>query len=47
MTRHVRRQRLDLRSLAESVADDFADRGDAVALHAGATRSRWRAMRRR
>lgn len=36
MTRHVRRQRLDLRSLAESVADDFADRGDAVALHAGA-----------
>jgi two-component system OmpR family sensor kinase len=35
MTRHVRRQRLDLRSLAESVADDFADRGDAVALHPG------------
>ena len=36
MTRHVRRQRLDLRSLAESVADDFADRGAAVALHPGA-----------
>ncbi len=36
MTRHVRRQRLDLRSLAESVADDFADRGEAVALHPGA-----------
>ena len=36
MTRHVRRQRLDLRSLAESVTDDFADRGDAVVLHPGA-----------
>jgi two-component system OmpR family sensor kinase len=36
MTRHVRRQKLDLRSLAESVTDDFADRGDTVALHPGA-----------
>ena len=36
MTRHVRRQRLDLRSLAESVTDDFADRGDSVVLHPGA-----------
>lgn len=36
MTRHVRRQRLDLRSLAESVTDDFADRGDSVTLHPGA-----------
>ncbi len=35
MTRHVRRQKLDLRSLAESVTDDFADRGDAVVLHPG------------
>ncbi|RZM36898.1 MAG: HAMP domain-containing histidine kinase [Sphingomonas sp.] len=35
MTRHVRRQRLDLRSLAESVADDFVDRGKSVLLHPG------------
>ncbi len=35
MTRHVRRQRLDLRSLAESVTDEFADRGDDVVLQAG------------
>lgn len=35
MTRHVRRQKLDLRSLAESVTDDFADRGDSVVLHGG------------
>ena len=35
MTRHVRRQRLDLRSLAESVTDEFTDRGDQVALQAG------------
>ena len=36
MTRHVRRQKLDLRSLAESVTDDFADQGDAVVLEPGA-----------
>ncbi|RXD05349.1 HAMP domain-containing histidine kinase [Sphingomonas sp. UV9] len=36
MTRHVRRQRLDLRSLAESVTDEFSDRGDSVVLHPGA-----------
>ncbi|MEG8041531.1 ATP-binding protein [Sphingomonas sp. LR59] len=35
MTRHVRRQRLDLRSLAESVTDEFADRGDDVVLQIG------------
>ncbi len=35
MTRHVRRQRLDLRSLAESVADEFADRGDDAVLQIG------------
>lgn len=35
MTRHVRRQKLDLRSLAESVTDDFADRDDQVVLHPG------------
>ncbi|WP_010218093.1 HAMP domain-containing sensor histidine kinase [Sphingomonas sp. PAMC 26621] len=35
MTRHVRRQRLDLRSLAESVASDAADAGGAVTLHPG------------
>jgi len=35
MTRNVRRQRLDLRSLAESVTDEFADRGDDVVLQAG------------
>ncbi len=35
MTRHVRRQKLDLRSLAESVTDDFIDRGDRVVLHPG------------
>lgn len=35
MTRHVRRQKLDLRSLAESVTDDFSDRGDQVVLHSG------------
>ena len=35
MTRHVRRQRLDLRSLAESITDDFADRGEQTVLHPG------------
>ncbi len=35
MTRHVRRQRLDLRSLAESVATDAADRGGDVTLLPG------------
>jgi signal transduction histidine kinase len=35
MTRHVRRQRLDLRSLAESVASDAADAGGDVTLHPG------------
>jgi two-component system OmpR family sensor kinase len=35
MTRHVRRQKLDLRSLAESVSDDFADSGATVVLHPG------------
>lgn len=35
MNRPARRQRLDLRSLAESVTDDFADRGDPVVLAAG------------
>ena len=35
MTRHVRRQKLDLRSLAESITDDFADRGESVVLHGG------------
>lgn len=35
MTRHVRRQRLDLRSLAESVAADASDRGGAVTLLPG------------
>ncbi|WP_242140367.1 HAMP domain-containing sensor histidine kinase [Sphingomonas sp. TREG-RG-20F-R18-01] len=35
MTRHVRRQRLDLRSLAESVVSDASDAGGDVMLHAG------------
>jgi two-component system OmpR family sensor kinase len=35
MTRHVRRQRLDLRSLAESITDQFGDRGDRVTLAPG------------
>ena len=35
MTRHVRRQRLDLRSLAESITDDFTDRGAQAVLHPG------------
>ncbi len=35
MTRHVRRQRLDLRSLAESVTDEFGDQGDDVVLQPG------------
>ncbi len=35
MTRHVRRQRLDLRSLAESITDDYADRGEQVVLSPG------------
>lgn len=35
MTRHVRRQRLDLRSLAESITDDYADRGEHAVLHPG------------
>lgn len=35
MTRHVRRQRLDLRSLAESVAADASDRGGSVTLLPG------------
>jgi two-component system OmpR family sensor kinase len=34
-TRPTRRQRLDLRSLAESVTDDFVDAGHAVRLAAG------------
>lgn len=34
-TQPVRRQRLDLRSLAESVTDDFADRGAPVTLEPG------------
>lgn len=37
MTRHVRRQRLDLRSLAESVASDAIDAGGAVTLLPGPT----------
>jgi two-component system OmpR family sensor kinase len=35
MTRHVSRQRLDLRSLAESVASDASDRGGSVTLLPG------------
>ncbi len=35
MTRHASRQRLDLRSLAESVTDDFGDRGAPVTLANG------------
>ncbi|MEG3165508.1 HAMP domain-containing sensor histidine kinase [Sphingomonas sp. PB2P19] len=35
MTRHASRQRLDLRSLAESITDDFADRGAQVTLAPG------------
>ena len=35
MTRDVRRQRLDLRSLAESITDDFADHGDQAVLQPG------------
>ena len=34
MTRHARRQFLDLRSLAENIADDFGDRGAEVSLEA-------------
>ncbi|MEG3166249.1 HAMP domain-containing sensor histidine kinase [Sphingomonas sp. PB2P19] len=36
MTRHASRQRLDLRSLAESIADDFDDCGASVTLVPGA-----------
>lgn len=36
MTRHASRQRLDLRSLAESITDDFGDRGAQVTLVPGA-----------
>lgn len=36
MTRHASRQRLDLRSLAESITDDFGDRGAQVTLAPGA-----------
>jgi signal transduction histidine kinase len=36
MTRHASRQRLDLRSLAESITDEFADRGAPVTLAPGA-----------
>jgi signal transduction histidine kinase len=35
MTRPARRQRLDLRSLAESVANNFIDAGDSVVLRGG------------
>ena len=35
MTRHASRQRLDLRSLAESITDDFGDRGAQVTLAPG------------
>ncbi len=35
MTRHASRQRLDLRSLTESITDDFGDRGAQVTLAPG------------